>query len=499
MNINEVHVPIDALHHIFSYSDLFTRIKIKRVCKIWSNTSFINHGYILLHKPPPRVLASIDQLYLIVNGQEKHYYSPSDDVSHNRTNDCNDKDGNRNGDDGNGTSTNQLRTKGHLPAPQIFHQRSSAPTLLTYQHQRQRHHYVNLSDVTSGKDGLNILLCKQYAPDQMALAIRFQRLDDTLNQVINLQCLDMEFIFIQMVLTGEGESTKFGTINAKKMLQVVDLTCLRHLERLSIKGCSKLKVLRVPSSLVALDASACTELREIGFNLGDDDDSNIDNGIGSSGGNIEGESRTQSAHAHVLNALNLNGCRSLSKATFFPQGFLANVEELDLTSVTNLPRDLIERGLRTARCLKNVSLRYMATDAMLHAMTTAVGNSNSSSTVSSVVRSDTTSSPSSTHAMFDSADGSACAHSLMLVDLAFSHVTDGAVEELVKKSNRLERCNLRGCKGISGACYNQVPMYLSSRQNMEGEDEEFAIDYGSDEGDTQKRKRKGDNIFFFVT
>jgi hypothetical protein len=396
-----------------------------------------------------------------------------------------------NGDDGNGTSTNQLRTKGHLPAPQIFHQRSSAPTLLAYW---QRHHCANLSGLISSKDEINILQGKQYGPHQMALAIRFQRLDgtSTLNQLINLQCLDMESIFIC------GTSSR---INAKKMLQVVDLTCLRHLERLSIKGCSKLKVLRVPSSLVALDASACTELREIGFNFGDNDDNNIDNGIGSSGGNIEEESRTQSAYAHVLKALNLNGCRSLSKATFFSQGFLANVEELDLTSVTNLPRDLIERGLRTARCLKNVSLRYMATDAMLHAMTTAatVGNSNSSSTVSSAVRSDTTSSPSSTHAMFDSADGSACAHSLMLVDLAFSHVTDGAVEELVKKSNRLERCNLRGCKGISGACYNQVPMYLSSRQNMEGEDGEFAIDYGSDEGNTQKRKRKGDNIFFFVT
>jgi len=414
---------------------------------------------------------------------------------------------------GNSTSVMNQRTKGHLPAPRIFPESPSSKVMLLS--------YPNKPDlpISNGDDTStrtftsngNMLQAKLYAPHQMALAIRFQRFQLQLqhtstinsdhNGIVHLQCLDLESIYFQIP----------ARISAKKLIQVVDLTCLRHLERLSVKGCSRLKVLRVPHSLRALDASACTELREIvidNVNLGDENDgtsaSTATSSYGGTGALSDEKDDITRRHSnnYFLTALNLNGCRSLSKAFFFSQGFLTNVLELDMTSVTKLSTDLIVEGFSFAYSLRNISLRHMATDAMLHALAKADALHGGSDVRAGTGTGTGTGTGSSTVVMNNCGvgigNGSTYVPPLMLVDLSFSHVTDGPLEELVRRAKRLERCNLRGCKGISGSCYNQVPIHLS-KVHVGVKDQEFAIDYGSDDGNEQKKKRKGDNIFFFVS
>ena len=534
MNMNDiihvnVHVPIEVLQKIFSYIDLYSRIKIKRVCKIWANNCFTNHGYILSQKPSQIVsledttTKTAHPFQLMVKGQEKcTIHPPTSSIS---------GSGNGNGnatDNGTDNATSVMlnrRTKGHLPAPHIFHESPSSKLMLLSYPNKEPDLPISISNgddtstITRTPSNRNMIQAKLYAPHQMALAIQFQRLqlqlqlqhkstinNDLHNEIrigtqtsmVHLQCLDLESICFQI------PALALARIPAKKLIQVVDLTCLRYLERLSVKGCSKLKVLRVPHSLRALDASACTELREIVMsmdymNLGDEYDgtsastltstsssvpttttttTTSDGGTGALGDEKDDTTRMHS-NTYFLTALNLNGCRSLTKASFFSQGFLTNVQELDMTSVTKLSTDLIVEGFSVAHSLKNISLRYIASDAMLHALAKAdaldtragTGTGTSTSTVGI-------------------GDGSAFGPPLVLLDMAFSHVTDGPVEELVRRAKRLERCNLRGCKGISGSCYNQVPIHLSKVQ-----DQEFAIDYSNE----QKRKRKGDNMFFFVS
>ena len=86
---------------------------------------------------------------------------------------------------------------------------------------------------------------------------------------------------------------------------------------------------------------------------------------------------------------------------------------------------------------------------------------------------------------------------LRLVDIAFSiKVTDEPVKLLARNGPALERINMRGCKGITGECYNNIPVYLERRRRRRGsggetgcEDEEMDESFPS--------SRKGDNLFFF--
>jgi hypothetical protein len=85
---------------------------------------------------------------------------------------------------------------------------------------------------------------------------------------------------------------------------------------------------------------------------------------------------------------------------------------------------------------------------------------------------------------------------LRLVDIAFSvNVTDESVKLLVRNSPALERINMRGCKGITGECYNNVPVFLERRRSRggsaAGEEEVLAMD------DSFPSSRKGDNLFYF--
>ena len=93
---------------------------------------------------------------------------------------------------------------------------------------------------------------------------------------------------------------------------------------------------------------------------------------------------------------------------------------------------------------------------------------------------------------------------LRLVDCAFSAALgDGVVEALVRAAPRLERVNLRGCKSVSAACYNQTPITLALRgQRRGGGGGGGGAEQGRGEGRAESgrsKARKGDNMFFFTS
>ena len=197
-----------------------------------------------------------------------------------------------------------------------------------------------------------------------------------------------------------------------RVLEVLNISELHHLQRLSVRGCSFLRRLYLPPNLVALDASGCTNLRHL----------SMPRGVGSDG----------------LEALNLNGCRSLEmqegNELFGPGTELAlrNAKEVDLSAVSTRAAPAIARALGVTTCLETLSLRYVATDHMLMALSQSIS----------------------------------ARESLRLIDVAFStEVTDTAVDALVQGASKLERFNLRGCKKVSVECYNKVPVLLLKRMS----------------------------------
>eukprot|EP00521_Asterionellopsis_glacialis_P008733 CAMPEP_0195285878 /NCGR_PEP_ID=MMETSP0707-20130614/3548_1 /TAXON_ID=33640 /ORGANISM="Asterionellopsis glacialis, Strain CCMP134" /LENGTH=156 /DNA_ID=CAMNT_0040345437 /DNA_START=171 /DNA_END=641 /DNA_ORIENTATION=- len=141
--------------------------------------------------------------------------------------------------------------------------------------------------------------------------------------------------------------------------------------------------------------------------------------------------------------------------------------------------------------LMSLSLRYVATDEILEALASSKscgyacekGNKNHSTNFGT----------------------------LRFVDVAFSpQLTDSSVKALVQRASLLERINLRGCKSISGLCYNEIPIELAHRR----------CGIGTGHNDTRPpqascassswttrihdhtmsttKKRKGDNIFHLI-
>ena len=265
----------------------------------------------------------------------------------------------------------------------------------------------------------------------------------------------------QSGLLGQPEQpTRLARVAAKRMLIQVDLSSLQHLQRCSFSGCSVLKRLRIPGSLKALDVSGCTLLQDL---------------------------HAEGCH---LDALNLNGCRSLShirlltktdesppsSITSFshaesrlspfsmqtePRFYISvtNAKEIDLSSTTQLPILLVAQALAITTRLELISLRYVAQDSWLDAL----------------------------------AQSTSAQQSLHRIDLSFSSaITDKSVLALVKSATHLERVNLRGCQGISVACYNQVPLLLrGSLKDCKSETTEDTLSSSS-------LKRKGDNIFHLL-
>ena len=333
------------------------------------------------------------------------------------------------------------RTRGHLPNPNVLDGESK---LLTFRTTRTCSASVDTPGTCmptpTNKRRMEMV---QTASSQITVAIRFEQITER-SRMSYITSLDLESIRMHYPIPSTSiRTTKCPSKShpVKKSIQVLDLSSLCQLKKLSVRGCSSLRILRIPSCLEGLDSSACSALKEITFsveNLGD----------------------YSSGQGLCVKAMNLNGCRSLTRIQFFEDA-VRNVTELDMTSVSSMPKALIAQVLKRAEVLKNVSLRYIATDDIITALA-----------------------------------ASKAAHCLCLVDISFSSVTDGPVESLVNRAMQLERCNLRGNKNISGECYNQVPIHLSRRNGSTESMEDFSV--LKDGADDERKRRKGDNIFFFV-
>jgi hypothetical protein len=229
----------------------------------------------------------------------------------------------------------------------------------------------------------------------------------------------------------------------KQVLCEVDLSGIRRLERLSVRGCGNLQILQLPPSLEALDAFGCTRLVRIALPFGQ--------------------------HAR-LQALNLSGCRSLKAYDNTGHLFGSStgevmrfIQELDMSSTNSLGEAVMADAVRAASKLRSVSLRYVATDEIIIAL---------------------------------AAGGDSSGETLRLIDASFSsRLTDRSVEILVNAASKLERFNLRACGSVSSACYNGVPLEIEDRKNRSCANRgPFSVLGGT----KTHLKRKGDNIFFFA-
>jgi hypothetical protein len=302
-----------------------------------------------------------------------------------------------------GNQNNDLvRTKGHLPDPKVL------------------------------VDELTVVYKEEKKFDCMKVEIPISS---------RLQCIDRgrsEFI-----TSLDLEHSLFNKKSLGKMVVHLNLGGLAFLTRLSVSGCIHLKNLTIPPQLVGLDARSCVELLSIR--------------IGSLSGFV---------NEPYLEILNLNGCRKLVTTTS-PNDLLSplmqsltNVVEMDITSTNSLSKASIADSLLQARCLKSISLRYVANDDMINALCASPSAKNT----------------------------------LKVLDAAFSSLSDKAVESLIQSTTILERLNLRGCSKISSQCYNEVPFYLSKRLQGEVETKPFRLS----DVYTSRKRRKGDNLFLFI-
>lgn len=217
-----------------------------------------------------------------------------------------------------------------------------------------------------------------------------------------------------------------------------NLSSVHGLKVVSARGCRYLTHLSLPPTLLGLDASSCLHLKQILFPVIQKQ-------------REEGASSSPSSR-QTIQSLNLSGCRSLhSIETPNPTNWAGNLQEVDLSSCLALNSTLVVNLLGAAASLKSVSLRYVATDEILLSL------------------------PHS---------------SLQLGDVAFSQqVTDKGVHALLDNAVRLQRLNLRACRGVSSECYNGTPLLL--QQRLEKKNKEGAPNLQ----EMAPSRRKGDNLF----
>ena len=292
------------------------------------------------------------------------------------------------------------RTRGHLPEPNC--QRLSKVGHCARQFR---------NDLVEDSAGETILCATIGNLTSQEIAIRVGKQDDSKSFV----SIDLATSTWDLAAREKDDRDGFGTSQPvvsphkttrrlKTVLCQADLSSLVHLRELCVRGCSSLRVLRLPAKLKALDASGCSKLKNISL----------------------------ASDCSELSAVNLNGCRSLQHLlnTQVVDRAMMNVRELAMDSVRCLPEMTIASALHGCSGLVSLSLRYIATDKVMNAIP-IMG-------------------------------------SLRMVDIAFSpSVSDEGVSALMSAAHNLERINLRGCRGVSSTCYNTVPLSLQKRRRNE--------------------------------
>jgi F-box domain len=196
----------------------------------------------------------------------------------------------------------------------------------------------------------------------------------------------------------------------KRLITHVDLSGLQDLKRLSLRGCTHLQTAHVPASLEALDVSSCAALSKLVF---------------------------PSRQEGRLEALNLRGCRSLVAQDrsrlfgFASADVMRYIKDLDMSSTTLLDPAILADAIRMTCNLESVSLRYVATNAVIRAL----------------------------------ADSESSKTTLRFVDASFSEdLNDESCEELFNSALYLERISVRACPSVSPSFYNSITTRLDNRR-----------------------------------
>ena len=299
-----------------------------------------------------------------------------------------------------------------------------------------------------------------------------------------LRALDLSLSTVQPVIKsrdGDGNVSEIvGGYFLKKnrkprpmgrlLARRADVSGLRWLRSLSLKGCSGLREVLLPPGLTALDAST-SNLEAAAF--------------------VSSDSCALAAPTDLpkLETLTLANCRKLTAHVTFQEhasnvcfripvlSALMHCRELDLSWCNALPSHTIAESLQHALCLVSVSLRSVASDAILDAL---------------------------------GASDAACSGKLKLMDCAFSKALhDAAVVSLVQHAIGLQRINLRGCSAVSAHCYNQTPVLLRARARAPASGvggaatEQLASGGASVPSPPRKIQRtggtKGDNVFLLLS
>jgi hypothetical protein len=404
-------LPIDVLPLIFSYVDANTCLRCKFVNRRWRRVA--GKGCVFLHVKYGTTNMNVIGSVTLVASREAESDIETTDIA-------------------------RKRTRGHLPEPSVLpvgERQDSQITIQSHIARENKHGPGVLLDGESKKhDGFafRLELNEQTKFTSLDLALStFQRASRACSGQKRINGVPHPGPLRDVI---EETSRKLN-----KAVEDLSLAGLRHLQRLSVRGCSSLRSLHLPPSLVALDASGCTSLRHI----------SVPNEV-------------------ELVAVNLNGCRSLEPrgegALFGPstEHAMRRVQQVDMSGVNPSCSSAIADALRFTTCLEILSLRYVATDDILLAL----------------------------------AESESARTSLRLLDVAFStELTDVAVETLVQSAPNLERFNLRGCKKVSVECYNKTPVLLMNRYNSTNN-----IQCVDDDPETNgdRKARKGDNIFSFT-
>lgn len=400
-------LPIDVLPIVFSYLDASTCIRVRLVCHKWRLSS--GRGCLFLrvgHLQSSEWRHDLRVGSIILKGSI-HQDCIIDNAGSNRL----------------------KRTRGHLPEPNVFPEGLEVSSLTV------------LSGIARFDNRFHQVLSDGVATKWRGFAAKIEREGQTPFVALDLEASKIEVAHRAMAghsgplfdgITGKPRSLK-------RALEFLNVCGLSQLKRLSVRGCSSLEALYLPPSLVAVDASGCTNLRRL----------SMPEGVSESG----------------LVALNLNGCRSLEtqgELLFGPgtEQALVNAREIDLSGVNLIVAPAIARALRVTTCLDTLSIRYVATDDVLFALSESVS----------------------------------ARETLRFIDVAFStELTDTSVEVLIQSASKLERLNLRGCKKVSVECYNKVPVLLMNRQSGVS-----GCDSGRLQSNPGRKARKGDNVFSFV-